>query len=282
MARATWKGFLKISLVNIPIKVFPATASSDPLAFHQLHSKCQTRIVQRKWCTKCACEVPAAEIVKGFEFEKGRYVVLSDKDFEQVRPDSTRVIDLMQFADVGALEPIYLDRAYYVVPDGKRAGDAYAVICEGMIGKVGIGKVALYGREYLVAVRAQGRSLMLYTLHHAAEIRGIDDEDLVNARVATVKPAEVKLVRQVIAALFTGPAGEALSLTVYKDEYRAGLQRIIDAKIAGDEVVGPVIADSPVIGNLREALTQSLLAVSAAKKKQAKASTPAASKRKHA
>src|SRR5438445_12626317 len=91
-ARATWKGFLKISLVNIPIKVFPATESSGTISFNQLHAECQTRIQQKRWCAHCNREVPNSEIVKGYEFEKGRYVIMSEDDFDKVRPESTRVI----------------------------------------------------------------------------------------------------------------------------------------------------------------------------------------------
>src|SRR3954453_8970231 len=151
-ARATWKGFLKISLVNIPIKVFPATESSGSISFNQLHRECRTRIQQKRWCPHCNREVPNADIVKGYEFEKGRFVVLSEEDIEKVRPESTRVINLVQFADAAALDPIYVDRAYYLAPDGKIAAEAFAVMREGMRGKIGIGKLALYGREYLVAV----------------------------------------------------------------------------------------------------------------------------------
>src|SRR5580704_7300846 len=223
-ARATWKGFLKISLVNIPIKVFPATESSGSISFNQLHGECQTRIQQKRWCPHCDREVPSSEIVKGYEFEKGRYVVLSDEDFDKVRPESTRVIDLVQFADDSAIDPMYVDRAYYLAPDGKMAADAFAVIREGMRGKVGVGKLALYGREYLVAVRPQGRGIVMYTLHHAAEIRGMDTVEELNSVAATVKPDEIKLAKQVIAT-FHGP----LDLADYKDEYREGLERIIDA-----------------------------------------------------
>src|SRR6185295_8946344 len=164
--RATWKGFLKISLVNIPIKVFPATESGGSISFNQLHGECQTRIQQKRWCPQCDREVPNSEIVKGYEFEKGRYVVLSEDDFDKVRPESTRVIDLIQFADESAIDPIYVDRAYYLAPEGSMAADAFAVMREGMKGKVGIGKLALYGREYLVAVRPQQRGIVMYTLHH--------------------------------------------------------------------------------------------------------------------
>ena len=91
-ARSTWKGFLKVSLVNIPVKVYPATESAAALSFNQLHAECQTRIQQKKWCPHCEREVTTGEIVKGYEFEKGRYVVMTDEDIDKVRPESTRVI----------------------------------------------------------------------------------------------------------------------------------------------------------------------------------------------
>ena len=275
---ATWKGFLKISLVNIPIKVFPATESSGTISFHQLHGECQTRIQQQRWCPYHNREVPNSEIVKGYEFEKGRYVVLSGEDFDKVRPESTRVIDLVQFAEDSAIDPMYVDRAYYLAPDGKMAADAFAVMRDGMKGKVGIGKLALYGREYLVAVRPQGRGIVMYTLHHAAEIRNIDTVEELNSVATTVKPEEIKLAQQVIAT-FDGP----LDLADYKDEYREGLQRIIDAKIAGEEIVAPTVEAPPRVVNLMEALKKSLDAVSATKKKPAKAAVPKpAAKRKRA
>src|SRR5947208_11180315 len=221
-ARATWKGFLKISLVNIPIKVFPATESSGSISFNQLHGECRTRIQQKRWCPQCSREVPNSEIAKGYEFEKGRYVVLSEEDIDKVRPESTRVIDLVQFADESSIDPIYIDRAYYLAPDGPMAADAFAVMRDGMKGKVGIGKLALYGREYLVAVKPKERGIVMYTLHHAAEIRGIDAVEDLNSVPAKVKPEEIKLARQVIAT-FEAP----LDLANYKDEYRAGLQKII-------------------------------------------------------
>src|SRR3984893_16490686 len=172
--------------------------SSGTISFNQLHGECQTRIQQKRWCPYHNREVPNSEIVKGYEFAKGRYVVLSEEDFDKVRPESTRVIDLVQFADDSAIDPMYIDRAYCRAPDGKMAGDAFAVMREGMKGKVGIGKLALYGREYLVAVRPQERGILMYTLHHAAEIRSIDTVEELNSVATTVKPEEMKLAQQVI------------------------------------------------------------------------------------
>src|SRR6187200_2582975 len=267
--RATWKGFLKVSLVNIPIKVFPATESSGSISFNQLHGECQTRIQQKRWCSHCNREVPNSEIVKGYEFEKGRYVVLSEEDFDKVRPESTRVIDLVQFADAAAIDPMYVDRTYYLAPDGPVASDAFAVMREGMKGKVGIGKLALYRREYLVAVRPQGKGIVMYTMHHAAELRSIDSVEELNSVSTKVKPEEIKLAKQVIGT-FEGP----LDLATYKDEYREGLQEIIDAKIAGREVVAPTIEAPPKVVNLMDALRKSLDAVSTSKKTPARAEEP--------
>src|SRR6202795_686507 len=217
-ARATWKSFLTISLVNIPIKVFAATESSGTIAFNQLHGECQTRIQQKKWCPQCNREVPNSEIVKGYEFEKGHYVVLSEYDIDKVRPESTRVIDLVQFADESSIDPMYVDRTYYLAPDGGVASDAFAVMRDGMEGKVGVGKLALYGREYLVAVRSHGRGIVMHTLHHAAEIRSIDAVEELSSVPAKAKPEEIKLARQIIKS-FDSP----LDLADYKDEYREGL-----------------------------------------------------------
>jgi len=272
-ARATWKGFLKISLVNIPIKVFPATESAGTISFNQLHGECQTRIQQKRWCPHCNREVPNSEIVKGYEFEKGHYVVLTEEDLDKVRPESTRVIDLVQFADEASIDPMFVDRAYYLAPDGGVASDAFAVMRDGMAGKVGVGKLALYGREYLVAVKPHGRGIVMYTLHHAAEIRSIEQVDELDSVPTSVKPEEMKLAQQVIAT-FEGP----LDLASYTDEYRAGLQKIIDAKIAGQEIVAPAQETPAKVVNLMDALRKSLDTVSAAKKKPAKAvsTTPTA------
>ncbi len=264
--RPTWKGYLRVSLVTIPVKVFPATESAATLSFNQLHAQCQTRIQQKRWCPHCEREVPNSELVKGYEYEKGRFVVISEDDIQKVRVESTRVIDLVQFTDDTEIDPIYVDRAYYLAPDGAMGADAFAVMREGMAGKAGIGKVALYGREYLVAVRPQKKGLVMYTLHHDAEIRGIDQIEELNSVPSTVKPEEMKLAKQVIAT-FDGE----LNLKDYQDEYKEGLRKIIEAKIAGQEVVAPAETEPPKVVDLMEALRRSLDAVSADKKKPVKA-----------
>jgi DNA end-binding protein Ku len=263
-ARPTWKGYLKISLVNIPIKVFPATDPGATLSFNQLHAECQTRIQQKRWCPHCQREVPNTDLVKGYEFEKGRYVVVGEEDIEKVRVESTRVINLEKFTDEAAIDPIYLDRPYYLAPDGAVATEAFAVIREGMKGKAGIGKVALYGREYLVKVQARERGLIMYTLRHASEIRSMEGIDELADMPEKIKPDEVKLARQVIGT-FEGD----VDFRAYRDEYQDGLRQIIDAKIEGREIVMTEPEAPPKVVNLMEALRKSLDSISESKKKPA-------------
>jgi len=263
-ARPTWKGYLKISLVNIPVKVFPATDASATISFNQLHAECQTRIQQKRWCPTCQKDVPNTDIVKGYEYEKGHYVVMDDEDVDKVRVDSTRVINLEKFTDDVEVDPIYLDRPYYLAPDGGVAKEAFAVIREGMKGKAGIGKVALYGREYLIKVQPRERGLIMYTLRHASEIRSMDAIDELADMPEAVKPAEVALAQQVIGT-FEG----AIDFADYRDEYQEGLREIIDAKITGREVVVAEVEEPPKVVNLMDALRRSLDSISGSKKRPA-------------
>ncbi|HQZ40868.1 MAG TPA: Ku protein [Vicinamibacterales bacterium] len=273
--RPTWKGYLKVSLVTIPVRVYPATESSATIAFNQLHAECQTRIQQKKWCPHCEREVTSAEVVKGYEFEKGRWVVVPEEDIAKVKTESTKVINLVQFADADAVDPMYVDKAYYLAPEGPMAADAYAVMRDAMQGKAGIGKVAIHGREYLVAIRPHKQGLVMYTLHHAAEIRTIDQIDELREVRGKVNPAEMKLARQVIESI----EGE-LNLADYTDEYQRGLRAIIDARIAGEEIIAPAEEAPPKVVDLMEALRKSLEQVSGGKKKAAKVAAGRSTTRK--
>jgi DNA end-binding protein Ku len=270
-ARPTWKGYLKISLVNIPVRVFPATDAAATISFNQLHRECRTRIQQKRWCPTCEKEVPNTDLVKGYEFEKGKYVVVDEDDMAKVRPESTRVINVMQFADASMIDPVFVERPYYLAPDGNVAAEAFAVIREGMAGKAAIGKLALYGREYLVAIQPRENGLVMYTMRHASEVRAMSAIDELKTVPAKIKPDEVKLARQVISNFES--EGD---LTQYRDDYQAELRKIIDAKIAGEEVVAPVEEAPPKVVNLMEALRQSLERVSTTKKRAARIDETAA------
>lgn len=261
-ARPTWKGHLKVSLVTVPVRVFPATNTAGAVRFNQLHAECRTRIRQKKWCEDCGREVDKSEIVKGYEFEKGRYVVVDDEDIAKAKPESTRIINLLRFADVESIDPLYVERPYYLAPDGKVAAEAFAVLREALRGKAGIGKLAILGREHLVAVQPRERGLVMLTLRAADEVRRMSAIDELEDLPETVAEAEVQLARQVIGTF----AGD-LDVSDFTDEYQAELRRIIDAKVAGEEVV-ETRTDSPAkVVNLMEALRKSLDQVGASKKK---------------
>jgi DNA end-binding protein Ku len=264
-ARATWKGYLKISLVSIPVRVFPATDAAATVSFNQLHRECRTRIQQKRWCPTCQVEVPITDLVKGYEFEKGKYVVLDEEDIAKVRIESTRVINVVQFTDAKMIDPVYVEKPYYLAPDGNVAAEAFAVMREGMVGKAAVGKLSLYGREYLVAIQPRENGLVMYTLRHASEVRAMSAIDELKTVPAKIKPDEVKLARQVISNFETGG-----DLTQYKDDYQVALRKIIEAKIAGEEIVAPKEEAPPKVVNLMEALRQSLDRVSTSKKKAAK------------
>lgn len=270
-ARPTWKGYLKISLVNIPVRVFPATDAAATISFNQLHRECGSRIQQKKWCPQCQTEVTTSDIVKGYEFEKGRYVTMEEDDVAKVRPASTRVINVVQFAEAATIDPVYIERPYYLAPDGAVAAEAFAVMREGMVGRAAIGKLALYGREYLVAIQPRENGLVMFTLRHASEVRAMSAIDELKQVPTSIKPDEVKLARQVIGSFV-----QEGDLTQYRDDYQTELRRIIDAKIAGEEVVQTADEAPPKVVNLMEALRQSLERVSTDKKKAAKIAKPAA------
>src|SRR5262249_28287184 len=189
----------------------------------------------------------------------------------------TRVINLEKFTDDAAIDPIYLERPYYLAPDGAVAKEAFAVVREGMKGKAGIGKVALYGREYLVKVQPREQGLIMYTLRHAGEIRSMDAIDELADMPADVKAAEVKLAQQVI-----GTFEDDVDFDTYRDDYQVGLREIIDAKIEGREIVAPEVEAPPKVVNLMEALRKSLDSISSGKKKSAPAPPAAAPAKKRA
>jgi DNA end-binding protein Ku len=267
-ARPTWKGYLKISLVNIPVRVFPATDAKATVSFNQLHRECRTRIQQKRWCPNCQVEVPNTDLVKGYEFEKGKYVVLDEEDLAKVRPESTRVINIAQFTDATVIDPVYVEKPYYLAPDGQVAAEAFAVMREGMAGKAAVGKVALYGREYLVTIQPRENGLVMYTMRHATEVRSMSAIDELKTVPAKIKPDEVKLAKQVI-----GNFERSGDLSEYQDDYQNELRRIIDAKIAGEEIVETEEEAPPKVVNLMDALRQSLDRVSTNKKRAAKAAS---------
>jgi DNA end-binding protein Ku len=265
-ARALWKGHLRLSLVTIPIRVFPATNAAATIRFHQLHRKCQTRIQYKKWCPHCEQEVTNDDIVKGYEFEKGRYVAIEEEEIAKVRPESTRVVQLTQFTDAAAIDPILIEEPYYLAPDGKVAAESFVVMRDALAGKAAIGTVAFHGRDRLVAVEPRGDGMVMFTLRHEAEIRAMDKIDELSEMPKRAKSEEVALARKVIGG-FEG----AIDFSKYHDTYEDALRQMIDAKVAGEEIVETEVERAPRVVNLMDALRKSLDEVSRGRKKPARA-----------
>lgn len=265
MPRAMWKGAISFGLVTIPVAVYPATEERS-LRFHQLHAKDGGRIRNKRVCSACGEEVPYEEIVKGYEYEKDRYVTLTDEELEAVPVRSSRTIDIERFVDLEEIDPIYFKKSYYLVPEEVGA-KAYALLREAMSrdGKVGIAKVSFRDKEHLATLRFRGKAFVLETMFWPDEIREAEGVEV----EAEVRPQEVEMARQLIESL-SGP----FEPTAYRDEYREKLLGIVERKIAGEEITVAAEAKAPEpVVDLMEALKRSVEAA----KQRAK---PAAGSRK--
>jgi DNA end-binding protein Ku len=261
--RPTWKGSLKLSLITIPIRVFPATDASADVSFRQLHRKCKTPIQLKKWCPHCEEEVTPDEIVKGYESAKGQFVVVEEEEIKRTRPSTTHVIDLTHRFEESDIDPIYVERVYYLTPDAKAAGAVFAVFREALEGRWAIGHLALHGRESLVAVAPKDKGLVMYTLRTAGEVRAMSALDELDLADVKVKSAEMNLARQVLDSL-----EPVKSLSTFTDHYQEALREMLEAK--GARATVPTGARAASTTNLMEALRQSLAHIGSGKRQPAK------------
>lgn len=170
--RSVWSGQLRLALVSIPVQLISAVKTGARLAFHQIDAKSHKRIRYEKTAPGIG-KVDTKNIVKGFEISKGQYVLVTDDDINSVKIEARRTIDLIQFVDYAEIEPLYFEKPYYVVPDGKLAEEAYGVLRDALraSGKMGLGQFVMRGREYVAALRPSGRGMLLETLRFSDEVR---------------------------------------------------------------------------------------------------------------
>ncbi len=272
MPRTMWKGVISFGLVSIPIRVFPATEEKT-LRFNQLHDKDGGRIKYQRVCSVCGEEVSFEHIVKGYEYEKDRYVVLSDEDFDAVPLESSRAIDIQQFVDLTEIDPILYKKSYYLVPE-ETGVKAYTLLREAMAGdgKVGIAKVSFRDKEHLAALRFKDNVFVLETMFWPDEIREAEFEEL--DKSVKLRPQEVQMAQTLIENLT-----EDWNPEQYRDEYREALLGIVEKKAAGEEIVVLEPAEEAKVVDLMEALKAS---VEAAKKRTQPATKKAPARRKKA
>src|SRR5881396_2108211 len=257
--RAMWKGAISFGLVTIPVSVFPATEEKS-LKFNQLHDEDTGRVRYKRVCEIDGEELTYEHIVKGYEYEKDHYVVITDDDLDKVPLESSRAIDIVQFVDLDEIDPILFKKSYYLVPD-ETGAKAYALLRTALSqeSKVGIAKVSFRDKEHLAALRFKDKVFVLETMFWPDEIRAAEFETVHTG--AKVRPQEVEMAKALIDNL-TEPWNPA----AYKDEYREALLELVEKKIAGEEIeVAPEAAPARVV-DLMDALKAS---VEAAKKKAA-------------
>ncbi len=276
--RTTWNGSVSFGLVNIPVGLAPATkpaARQSDVSFRMLHRECGTPIKQKRWCPVHERDVSSDELVRGWEVAKGQFVTVEDADLEAIEQrDTSRSIEIARFVQLAEVDPIYFDRTYYLVPAGAEAQRRpYVLLLEAMkgAGVAGLGRFVLSGKEKLCLIRPLGDALALETLFVHEDVKDHDEIDEAVAGSEVKKP-ELELAKQIIASL-AGPF-DPQELT---SSYRESLRELLEAKLAGQEIVAPEPeAPAPVV-DLMEALKAS---VAAAKGKAPSGTTKKAASRK--
>ncbi len=251
-ARSIGSATISFGLVSIPVRLYVAT-HSERLAFNMLHEVCGTRIKQQLYCPHCERVVERAETVKGYEFEKGRFVTFTGTELEALEAAASHAIDIQEFVPLASVDPVYYEDAHYLGPD-KGAEKAYHLLSEAMrdTQKVALAQFTSHGKEQLVLIRPYADGLVLHAMHYANEVRPFDVD--AGSEVA-VRPNEVELARKLIAQL----SENEFHPERYADTYRDRVQAAVDQKVAGQEVRMPEAppARAQVI-DLMEALKESL------------------------
>ncbi len=251
--RASWKGYLKLSLVSCPVRLYTATSTSERIAFNLLHKDTHNRVAMKPVDPELG-QVERSDLVKGYQYEKNQYVILDESDFEKVKIESTDTIAVEAFVDQGSIDVLYDDTPYFLAPDGPIAEETFVVLREAMkkTGKTAVARVVMSNRERVVSIDVRDKGMLMQTLRRPQEVRKSSDyfDDIPEKGIdkEMLQLAE-KLIEQK-----TKPFDPA----AYTDRYEEGLMEIIRAKIAGEQ---PVMAAAPERGkviNLMDALKKSL------------------------
>jgi DNA end-binding protein Ku len=254
MPRAMWTGSISFGLVNIPVKLIPATKDVG-VHFHQIHEKTKCRIRQKLVCGGDNQEISRNEIVKGYEIAPDQYVIVSDKELESVVPEAKRTIDIAEFVDLTSIDPIYYEKPYYLLPE-EHAAKAYQLLVQAMKNsrKVAIARFVMRQKEYLATLRPLENVLCLETMRFAEEVIAVNDLDGV-PKETPVGDKELKMAQQLIDSL-----EEKFQPDKYSDDYRDRIKGLIEKKIQGQEIITetPATKAEGRVISLMAALEQSL------------------------
>lgn len=249
--KAMWKGSISFALISIQVKLYTASKSKD-ITFHLLHSKDNTPIEYRRWCPADKVVIPWSDIIKGYEYQKGSYVVVSDEELEKLPQKASKTISIENFIKASEVDPALYDKAYYLEPE-EGSVKPYALLREAMkeTGRVALAKITLREKEHLAVIRLYGETLMLNTLRYADEI--VNSGALNIPSKAEINKNELSLATELISR-YT----EKFNPAAYKDTYRETLMELIKTKIEGKEIkIPPPRAPAKVV-SLMDALRKSL------------------------
>lgn len=245
---AAWKGSISFGLIYIPISLQIA-AKEETVSFNQLHKDTKQRIKYKKTCPDCEGEVPIKDIVKGYEYEKGKYVIFEEADFEKVKTEKDKSIVIEQFVNLSEIDPIFYEKSYYVIPSGAEKAFELLKKAMGDENKVGIAKVVLGEKESLIALRINNKDMVLSTMYFVNEIKKSQAKEY----NVTFDEKELKLAKAIINSMTT-----PFEPTNYKDEYRERLLQAIEMKVKGQEIVTTEEKTVNKAIDLMDALTRSL------------------------
>jgi DNA end-binding protein Ku len=251
--RASWKGYLKLSLVSCPVRLYPATTASERISFNQLHKKTHNRINMKPVDPELGL-VERSDLIKGYEYEDKQYIIIDDADLDAVRIESNHTMNIEAFVDEGEVDVIYQDAPYYMAPDGAMAEETFAVLREAMrkSGKLAIARLVLSSRERVVTIGARENGMFVCTLRNPNEVRGTA-EYFGNIPAGTPEPEMLQLAEALIKQKET-----TFDAKNYEDRYEIALMAMIREKLKGHK---PIIAAAPERGNvinLMDALKASL------------------------
>jgi DNA end-binding protein Ku len=267
--RAFWTGHLRLSLVNIPVKLYPATTSERRLEFHQIHQPTGKRIRYQKVVPGVG-PVENEEITKGYEYEKGKYVLIDPKEIDELKLEAKQTIELVRFVAEEAIDARYYETPYYLMPDGDMADEGYSIVQRALkeTGKIGVGQFILRGRGNIVAIKPFGKGLMLEVLRHANEIRAAEPLFKEITEVKADKEA-LDLAKELIKRKTGKFEPEQL-----KDKYNEAVWELIQAKLEdrAPEIVTEMPGSAKVI-NIMDALKKSVQQGKGASKDAAKRGT---------
>lgn len=271
MPRPIASGQIAFGLVSIPVKLFSAAESSEKISFNMLHRECGSRVQQQLFCPKDERTISRDEVVKGYEFSKGQYVLFNEEELKTLEEKATQQIDITEFVMADQIDPIFFLKPYYLGPD-KGAGRAYTLLARALqeTGRWAVAKYASRGKGYLVVIRPLGKGLVLQQLYYPNEIRSIDEIDLGDTEV---KENELKMAVQ----LAEMSASDAFHPEQYRDEVTERVRALIQRKVEGEEITS-AMADEPKaqVIDLMEALRRSLGGSGTSKPSSAPKAVPAA------